>query len=264
MRCPATGISVDYVVRLEQGRARTPSVQVVTALARALRLDPAERDHLFRCAHLAPPSVENVSRHVPVSVRRLVHHLGETPAAVGDPRAYGWDGRNLVAGMFRTSDAQGRDPVAAWPVWSWKGNEAQEEDLVADLRVTAAARPVIRREPAWPVPTLSERFSWPLCAQQLWLTGTEWWRRPTGHRTFSSTNGNGVFTSAGDTGRMIDAPVVDGSSSGTNGRVRNQFGETPECQCGGTGPRRRTNAICTPMSCSACSGTRRGASTPTR
>jgi transcriptional regulator with XRE-family HTH domain len=153
------GISVDYVVRLEQGRARNPSAQVVTALARALRLDPSERDHLFRCANLAPPSVGNVSRHIPMSVQRLVHQLGEIPAgvfaadwtiigwnkmwtaAVGDPSAYGWDERNLVAGMFQASDRRGRDPVAAWPVWSWKGNEAQEEDLVADLRVTAAAHP---------------------------------------------------------------------------------------------------------------------------
>jgi uncharacterized Ntn-hydrolase superfamily protein len=62
------------------------------------------------------------------------------PAALA-VAAYGWDDRNLVAGMFQESDRRGRDPVAAWPVWSWKGNEAQEEDLVADLRVTAAAHP---------------------------------------------------------------------------------------------------------------------------
>jgi DNA-binding XRE family transcriptional regulator len=32
------GLSVDYIVRLEQGRATNPSPQVVSALARALRL----------------------------------------------------------------------------------------------------------------------------------------------------------------------------------------------------------------------------------
>ncbi|MFJ4829456.1 helix-turn-helix transcriptional regulator [Streptomyces sp. NPDC088747] len=153
------GISVDYVVRLEQGRARNPSAQVVTALARALRLDTSERDHLFRCAHLAPPAAGDVLRHIPMRVQRLVNQLGAIPvgvfaadwtligwnrmwtAAVGDPRVYGWAERNLVAGMFRASDGQGPDPVAAWPVRSWKGDEAQEEDLVADLRVTAAAHP---------------------------------------------------------------------------------------------------------------------------
>ncbi|MGH3480621.1 MAG: helix-turn-helix domain-containing protein, partial [Nocardioidaceae bacterium] len=39
------GMSVDYVVRLEQARAPRPSDQMLTALARALRLDDAERDH---------------------------------------------------------------------------------------------------------------------------------------------------------------------------------------------------------------------------
>ena len=153
------GLSVDYVVRLEQGRARHPSAQVVAALARALRLDSSERDHLFRCARLAPPSTGNVSRQVPARVHRLVSQLGDNPtavyaadwtiigwnamwsAAIGDPRTYGWDERNLVAGMFRSSGGRARGPIAAWPVLSWAGDEVEEEDLVADLRVTAAAHP---------------------------------------------------------------------------------------------------------------------------
>src|SRR4051812_41734256 len=40
------GISVDYVTRLEQGRATNPSEQVVEALSRALRLSSVERKHL--------------------------------------------------------------------------------------------------------------------------------------------------------------------------------------------------------------------------
>ncbi len=153
------GLSVDYVVRLEQGRARHPSGQVVAALARALRLDPSERDHLFRCARLAPPATGNVSRQVPVRVQRLVSRLGDIPTAVyaadwtivgwngmwsatiGDPRTYGWDERSLVAGMFRPGGGRTRQPIAAWPVLSWAGDEAEEENLVADLRVTAAAHP---------------------------------------------------------------------------------------------------------------------------
>jgi hypothetical protein len=43
-------ISVDYLTRLEQGRATSPSSQVVEALARALRLSDAERELLFRLA----------------------------------------------------------------------------------------------------------------------------------------------------------------------------------------------------------------------
>src|SRR5690606_27079194 len=39
------GMSVDYVVRLEQGRSSQPSTQLLGALARALRLSDDERDH---------------------------------------------------------------------------------------------------------------------------------------------------------------------------------------------------------------------------
>jgi transcriptional regulator with XRE-family HTH domain len=40
------GISVEYLTRIEQGRDRNPSTAVVNALADALSLDPAERNHL--------------------------------------------------------------------------------------------------------------------------------------------------------------------------------------------------------------------------
>ncbi|MCU1481944.1 MAG: family transcriptional regulator [Subtercola sp.] len=76
------GLSVDYVVRLEQGRARHPSVQVAAALARALQLSDAERDHLFVVAGLLPPSPREVPAHIPPGVQRLVARLGEIPLAV--------------------------------------------------------------------------------------------------------------------------------------------------------------------------------------
>ncbi|CAL9294592.1 helix-turn-helix domain-containing protein [Streptomyces sp. SudanB66_2053] len=44
------GISVEYAVRLEQGRGATPSAQVCSALARALRLPDDEHAHLLRTA----------------------------------------------------------------------------------------------------------------------------------------------------------------------------------------------------------------------
>ena len=48
------GMSVDYYVRLEQGRERTPSAAMLDALSAALRLDDDARSHLFRLAGLAP------------------------------------------------------------------------------------------------------------------------------------------------------------------------------------------------------------------
>ncbi|WP_209559551.1 helix-turn-helix transcriptional regulator [Frigoribacterium sp. PvP032] len=113
------GLSVDYVVRLEQGRARHPSDQVATALARALQLDDAERDHLFRSAGLLPPTSAVVSRHIPPGVQRLVGRLRETPVAVfsaswdlltysplwgallGDPEGWPAGERNIVVRAFR-------------------------------------------------------------------------------------------------------------------------------------------------------------------
>src|SRR5437660_8431646 len=74
------GVSVDYVVRLEQGRATTPSAQVVAALARALRLTNAERDHLHRIAGLAPPAEGEISDHIPPGLQRVLARLGDTAA----------------------------------------------------------------------------------------------------------------------------------------------------------------------------------------
>lgn len=76
------GVSVDYLVRLEQGRATRPSSQVAASLARALQLSDAERDHLFVLAGLLPPSPDQVPTHLPPGVSRLVARLGETPIAV--------------------------------------------------------------------------------------------------------------------------------------------------------------------------------------
>ncbi|HWG01256.1 MAG TPA: helix-turn-helix transcriptional regulator [Trebonia sp.] len=78
------GISMDYLTRLEQGRAANPSAQVVEALARALRLGEEERAHLFRLAGLAEPGPETVPEHIPPSVQRMLDRLAGTPVAVYD------------------------------------------------------------------------------------------------------------------------------------------------------------------------------------
>ncbi|WP_329459959.1 hypothetical protein [Streptomyces sp. NBC_01497] len=54
------GPPVDYSVRWEQGRAGNLSAQAVSVPARTPHLAPPERDHLFRCARLAPPPAGRV------------------------------------------------------------------------------------------------------------------------------------------------------------------------------------------------------------
>jgi transcriptional regulator with XRE-family HTH domain len=80
------GMSPDYLVQLEQGRANAPSVQVLAALARALRLTEAERAHMFRLGGQPVPDDRQISAALPQSVRRLVEQLSASAAAVYDVR----------------------------------------------------------------------------------------------------------------------------------------------------------------------------------
>ena len=58
------GVSVDYYVRLEQGRSPQPSPQILASLARALRLSEDERDHLYLLAGHRPPVGRLAGNHV--------------------------------------------------------------------------------------------------------------------------------------------------------------------------------------------------------
>ena len=82
------GVSADYYARLEQGRERSPSVQVLDALAAALRLDDDGRTHLFRLAGHAPrPQRTHVSDRVDPALLRLMDAWPDNPALVYN-RAY--------------------------------------------------------------------------------------------------------------------------------------------------------------------------------
>ncbi|MFE0526447.1 helix-turn-helix transcriptional regulator [Micromonospora parva] len=77
------GISADYYLRLEQGRDRHPSTQVVEALARALLLDADAAAHLHGLARPVPARRRaRPSERVPVGIRQLVGSWAETPAFV--------------------------------------------------------------------------------------------------------------------------------------------------------------------------------------
>jgi transcriptional regulator with XRE-family HTH domain len=82
----AAGISVDWYVRLEQGRGVVPSAATVAALARALTLSPAEHDHLLELSR--PVERGHFAREcVPLAMRQLVESL-TLPAYVSGRR---WD-----------------------------------------------------------------------------------------------------------------------------------------------------------------------------
>ena len=79
------GVSVDYYVRLEQGRPVNPSDQVLDALARALGLDDTERAHLVDLARPAPASAAIRKQRVRPGVRLLLDQL-RGPGFILGPR----------------------------------------------------------------------------------------------------------------------------------------------------------------------------------
>ncbi|MFJ8673355.1 helix-turn-helix domain-containing protein [Streptomyces sp. NPDC093589] len=77
------GVNVDYYTRLEQGRERHPSSQVLDALSRALHLDTDGRVHLHRLAGAAPNDRPAQQRHVvSPALRQLMDGYPNTPAFV--------------------------------------------------------------------------------------------------------------------------------------------------------------------------------------
>jgi hypothetical protein len=92
-------MSIDYYIRLEQGRGPQPSRQVLAALARALMLNGDERDYLFRMAGEAPPQPVRPSREITPGIRHLLDSMPATPAYVVDA-AYNVLAWNLLAVHF--------------------------------------------------------------------------------------------------------------------------------------------------------------------
>jgi transcriptional regulator with XRE-family HTH domain len=78
------GLSVDYLARLEQGRATNPSPSVLAPLASALRLSDAERAHLYRVSGQAEPGAGCIDRRITPAVRRVLDGLGDVPVVVCD------------------------------------------------------------------------------------------------------------------------------------------------------------------------------------
>jgi transcriptional regulator with XRE-family HTH domain len=143
------GMSVDYYIRLEQGRGPHPSRQVLAALARALMLTADERDYLFRMAGEAPPQPARPSRDITPGIRHLLDSMPTTPAYVVDA-AYnilawnqlathfignlaGHADRNMIRWTFRWSPGD--------PMWTDEQFVGFTKATVADLRAGYARYP---------------------------------------------------------------------------------------------------------------------------
>lgn len=177
------GVSVDYIVRLEQGRATTPSAQVVASLARALQLTTAERDHLYRLARLVPPAEGAISDHIPPGVHRVLARLGDAAVAVfaadwqlvwwnrswaallGDPSSSPTRLRNFARDRFPVGGGPAR--LAQWPV-AELDSDTTDIAVVSDLRRATGRFPQDARlaELIRELSTGNQRFA------ELWALGT--------------------------------------------------------------------------------------------
>ncbi|KOU37834.1 helix-turn-helix transcriptional regulator [Streptomyces sp. WM6378] len=141
-----TGMSTDYYTRLEQRRGSHPSRQMLTALARALRLTDVERDHLFHLAGQEPPRPGGSLDHIRPGLLLILDRLHDLPAAVlsdwGEVLAQNtmsvalsgdYTGANVIHRWFTAPDTRSLTPP--------EDHQAHGSAFVANLRAVTAARP---------------------------------------------------------------------------------------------------------------------------
>ncbi|MFE8978558.1 helix-turn-helix transcriptional regulator [Streptomyces cyaneofuscatus] len=146
------GVSVDYYIRLERGRTQGVSETVLEAIARALRLDEAERAHLF---DLAQPTATRARRKRPLAPQRVHPVLYRTldslnvPAVVQGRRTDVLAANKLAHALYTDFEARPRrernfarfvflDEAARTLYADW---ERVAGDCLAALRLYAGRHP---------------------------------------------------------------------------------------------------------------------------
>ncbi|THV30968.1 helix-turn-helix domain-containing protein [Glycomyces paridis] len=141
------GVSVDYYTRLEQGRAKRPSDQVLDAVSRALGLDEATRRHLHRLAGMTRLEPGHPSAELGLPLRTMLEGIEAFPAMVSNHRkdvlatnrmmrlllgGFGWslEGANFARLLFEDESRE------FFPDW-----ESVAAETVAQLRKMAALFP---------------------------------------------------------------------------------------------------------------------------
>jgi hypothetical protein len=126
-------------------------VQVLTSLARALRLGDEERDHLFRLAGQAPPVPGRITQHLTLGVQHLLDRLGDVPVTVVDAawEVIAWNALSAAL-IGEPAPRPGRERNILWRhftgvsgrvVRDAEATAAFEADAVADLHAALGRYP---------------------------------------------------------------------------------------------------------------------------
>ncbi len=131
-----SGVSHTYYAFLEQGRDIRPSSQVLDALAHALRLSTAERDHLYVLAQRSAPGGEDAPETLSAGIEALVQRLDPHPTFVKGRR---WD----ILATNRAARALFTDWLAVPPTERnellWMFTDPRARDIYVDWEKDAAA-----------------------------------------------------------------------------------------------------------------------------
>ncbi|MFI7497844.1 helix-turn-helix transcriptional regulator [Streptomyces sp. NPDC049687] len=172
-----SGVGVTWYTWLEQGRPINASAQVLDAVARTLRLDPPEREHLYHLAEVPYAATpEALIQNVGAEIQGIIDALAPRPAVVYNSRYDILAANAVYRDLFFTSaDIASRAPLNAL----WRLFTAREENcpllhrelelpvMVATLR---AAYGLHAGEPSWEGFIRKLSAASPLFAR-LWRTG---------------------------------------------------------------------------------------------
>jgi transcriptional regulator with XRE-family HTH domain len=231
------GVGVTWYTWLEQGRPINASVQVLDAIARTLRLDLPEREHLYRLADVPDPATANGAipdcPRISPELQEILDSLTPLPASIINERfdLLAWNAAYAAMwpGMVNAAPAN-RNTL--WTVFTHPGcchpyvnRDEQLSTLVAQLR-GAYGRHL--GEPAWTsfvarLQAASEQFT------RLWaeqhvasnVTYLKIFRHPQHPRMAMTTTSLGVLSLPG-TRMVIYNPADDGCREAVAGLLRGE------------------------------------------
>ena len=183
-----SGVGVTWYTWLEQGRPINASAQVLDAVARTLRLDPPEREHLYHLADVpyAPPA-EALAQRVGPEIQGIIDALAPRPAVVYNSRYDVLATNSVYHALFFCELALSRGvPNALWTLFTLPEHQCplmfRESELPVMVATLRASYGLHAGEPVWEDFIRRLSAASPLFAR-LWETGDV--AQPTGRvKTF--------------------------------------------------------------------------------